>query len=70
MTSRSEEDLRSHSKLPRMGTVKGPGGSCCVLEVFLGMIRRLRRAVMQTVISNSMMNQVSMLTDCWNKKIP
>jgi hypothetical protein len=30
----------------------------------------LRRAVMQTVISNSMMNQVSMLTDCWNKRIP
>jgi hypothetical protein len=58
------EDLRSHRKLPRMGMVKGPGGSCWVLELFLGMIRRLRMAVMQMVMSTTNQVIISMLTDC------
>ena len=54
----SEKDLRSHKILLRMGTVKGPGGSWWVLELFLATIRRLSRTEMQREMR--MRNQASM----------
>uniref|UniRef100_A0A2N9HD58 Uncharacterized protein n=1 Tax=Fagus sylvatica TaxID=28930 RepID=A0A2N9HD58_FAGSY len=44
MGSTSEDLRRSNRKLPRMGMVKGPGGSLLFLET-LGLMRRLRRAL-------------------------
>jgi DNA repair ATPase RecN len=57
MGSSLKEDKRSHSKLPMIGNVTGPGGSFLVVRKLLKINFKKREMEMETRISN----QVSML---------